>query len=76
MNQTLAQMPDKQLCVVKKIDDKSALNRRLRDMGILPGVELFIEHRAPLGDPITIKITNFSLNLRINEAKKIIVEAK
>lgn len=59
---------------VLRIEDKGAFNRRIRDMGVNPGAQIIIEKKAPLGDPINIKIKNLSLVIRKNEAQKIIVE--
>jgi len=50
------------------------LGRRIRDMGLLPGVEITVIGRAPLKDPVALKIHNFTLTLRNNEADYILVE--
>jgi ferrous iron transport protein A len=50
------------------------LGRRIRDMGLLPGVEVRVIGRAPLRDPVALKIHNFTLSLRNNEADHIMVE--
>jgi ferrous iron transport protein A len=50
------------------------LELKLMEMGCIPGEEVVIEQRAPLGDPISIRIAGYSLSLRINEASQIIVE--
>ena len=50
------------------------LGRRIRDMGLLPGVEITVIGRAPLKDPVALKIHDFTLSLRNNEADYIIVE--
>jgi len=50
------------------------LGRRIRDMGLLPGVEIKVIGRAPLRDPVALKIHNFTLSLRNNEADHIMVE--
>ena len=46
----------------------------LMEMGCIPGEIVFVEQRAPLGDPISIRVAGYSLSLRINEADQIIVE--
>lgn len=48
---------------------------KLMEMGCLPGEEVIVWKRAPLGDPIYILIAGYSLSLRINEAAAIIVES-
>ncbi len=50
------------------------IGRRLRDMGLSPGTELTIIGRAPLKDPVAIRLRNFTLTLRNNEADYIFVE--
>ncbi|MBA2328538.1 MAG: ferrous iron transport protein A [Bacteroidota bacterium] len=52
----------------------SELELKLMEMGCLPGEEVVVEQVAPLGDPISIRISGYSLSLRINEADQIIVE--
>ena len=50
------------------------LELKLMEMGFIPGEEVIVEQRAPLGDPISIRIAGYSLSLRINEANQIIIE--
>ena len=50
------------------------LKRRLMDMGVLVGEEVKVVKVAPLGDPIEVKIKNYSLSLRKKEAEGIAVE--
>ncbi|HEY6837851.1 MAG TPA: ferrous iron transport protein A [Geobacteraceae bacterium] len=50
------------------------LKRRLMDMGVLVGEEVRVVKVAPLGDPIEVKIKNYSLSLRKKEAEGIAVE--
>jgi ferrous iron transport protein A len=47
---------------------------KLMEMGCVPGERIFLEQVAPLGDPISIKISGYSLSLRLNEAEHIQVE--
>jgi ferrous iron transport protein A len=47
---------------------------KLMEMGCVPGERIFLEQVAPLGDPISIKISGYSLSLRLNEAEHINVE--
>jgi ferrous iron transport protein A len=44
---------------------------KLMEMGCVPGEKIFLEQVAPLGDPISIKISGYSLSLRLNEAEHI-----
>jgi len=50
------------------------IGRRLRDMGLSPGTEVEILGRAPLKDPVSIRLKNYTLTLRNNEADFITVE--
>jgi ferrous iron transport protein A len=59
---------------ITRIDVTGLLKRRLRDMGILVGVEVRMEKIAPLGDPLEVTVKSYSLSLRKNEAEGITVE--
>lgn len=50
------------------------LGRRIRDMGLVPGAQIKIQGRAPLYDPVALRIKGFTLTLRNNEADHIEVE--
>lgn len=50
------------------------LGRRIRDMGLVPGAEIRIQGRAPLYDPVALRVKGFTLTLRNNEADHIVVE--
>ena len=50
------------------------LGRRIRDMGLVPGTEFTIQGRAPLYDPVALRLMGFTLTLRNNEADYIEVE--
>lgn len=52
------------------------LGRRIRDMGLVPGTQVRIQGRAPLYDPVSLRIMGFTLTLRNNEADLIEVEVK
>lgn len=60
--------------LVRKIHDRGILNKRLRDIGIYPGVEIIMVKAAPLGDPLEVKVNDNNISLRIAEAKKVEVE--
>ena len=53
--------------------ESSELELKLMEMGCLPGEEIVIEQIAPLGDPISVRISGYSLSLRKNEANQILV---
>ncbi|WP_353119890.1 FeoA family protein [Nitratidesulfovibrio sp.] len=50
------------------------LGRRIRDMGLIPGAEIEVVGRAPLMDPVALRLKGFTLSLRNNEADFIAVE--
>ena len=52
------------------------IKRRLFDMGITPGVEIYLRKRAPLGDPIEITLRGYELTLRLSEANCVLMEVK
>ena len=53
--------------------ESSELELKLMEMGCLPGEEIIVEQKAPLGDPISVRIAGYSLSLRKNEANQIVV---
>jgi ferrous iron transport protein A len=53
---------------------RGELGRRIRDMGLVPGEEIQVTGRAPLKDPISLRLRGFTLSLRNNEADQISVE--
>ena len=55
--------------VVTKIEGDSAYKRRIMDMGITKGSELFIRKVAPLGDPVEITVRGYELSVRKNDAE-------
>ncbi|MBE5733563.1 MAG: ferrous iron transport protein A [Clostridiales bacterium] len=59
---------------VKKINLSYNDKERVGALGLIEGVNLIMLRQAPLGDPVMIKINNFSLALRKSSASKIIVE--
>ena len=55
--------------VVTKIEGDSAYKRRMMDMGITKGSELYIRKVAPLGDPVEITVRGYELSVRKNDAQ-------
>ena len=70
---TVKELPDGKSAVIEKINARGELGRRLRDMGLSPGVSLLMLGRAPLADPLEIKVRGFNLCLRNSEAEKVVV---
>ena len=54
--------------VVVAVKGEGAVRRRLFDMGITPGAEVYLRKKAPLGDPIEISLRGYELTLRKTEA--------
>jgi ferrous iron transport protein A len=67
-------MRDNQTGVIKSIKANGELGRRIRDMGLVPGTEIKVQGRAPLYDPVALRLMGFTLTLRNNEADHIEVE--
>lgn len=56
---------------IARVDAGGELGRRLRDMGLVPGTEVSVVGRAPLKDPVALRLREFTLTLRNNEADHI-----
>ncbi len=56
------------------IDEQGAVKRRLMDMGLTRGTQVYVRKVAPLGDPIEVTIRGYELSLRKGEAEKVQVE--
>lgn len=61
-------------CKVKRIHGEGALKRRIMDMGITKGVEVYVRKVAPLGDPVEITVRDYELSIRKGDAELIEVE--
>ena len=59
---------------VVKLHGEGAVKRRIMDMGITKGVEIFVRKVAPLGDPIEVTVRGYELSLRKADAEMIEVE--
>lgn len=55
--------------IVTKIEGDGAYKRRIMDMGITKGTELYIRKVAPLGDPVEITVRGYELSVRKNDAQ-------
>ena len=62
--------------IVERVTVMGELGRRIRDMGIVPGTPIRIMGRAPLKDPVAVRVLNFTLTLRNNEADHIHVRVE
>jgi len=59
---------------IKKIGGEGAIKRRIMDMGVTKGVEVYIRKVAPLGDPIEVTLRGYELSLRKADCELIEVE--
>ncbi len=59
---------------VKKLTGQGATKRRIMDMGITKGVEIYVRKVAPLGDPVEVTVRGYELSLRKADAAMIEVE--
>jgi len=71
---TLKNVPVGGTAKVIKLYGEGPVKRRIMDMGITKGVEIYIRKVAPLGDPIEVTVRGYELSLRKEDADKIEVE--
>ncbi len=62
--------------IISAVKAKGEMGRRIRDMGLVPGTEVKVQGRAPLKDPVALRIMDFTLTLRNSEADLIEVEVR
>ncbi|MDR2488597.1 MAG: ferrous iron transport protein A [Desulfovibrio sp.] len=63
-----------QCAVIAAVNADGEMGRRIRDMGLIPGADVQIVGRAPLKDPIALRLKEFTLTLRNHEADYIAVK--
>lgn len=68
---TLKEAKVGQTVTVTKLNGEGAVKRRIMDMGITKGTEIYVRKVAPLGDPIEITVRGYELSLRKADAEKI-----
>ena len=71
---TLREAKIGQTVTVKKLTGEGAVKRRIMDMGITKGVDIYVRKVAPLGDPIEVTVRGYELSLRKADAEMIEVE--
>lgn len=71
---TLKQVKVGQSCKVVKLHGEGPVKRRIMDMGITKGVDIYVRKVAPLGDPVEINVRGYELSLRKADAEMIEVE--
>jgi ferrous iron transport protein A len=74
MARTLLDLEEGQQSNITRIGGGGAIRQRLLDMGVTRGTTVLVERRAPLGDPVEVKIKGYHLAIRKDEARHIEVE--
>ncbi len=71
---TLNEIPCGKTVTIKKLTGEGPVKRRIMDMGITKGIEVFVRKIAPLGDPMELTVRGYELSLRKADAQMIEVE--
>ncbi len=71
---TLREVKVGETVTVEKLNGEGGLKRRIMDMGIVKGVEIYVRKVAPLGDPVEVTVRGYELSLRKADAEMISVE--
>ena len=72
----MREMKENQRGIIKKVSARGKMGRRIREMGLVSNVQIQVQGRAPLKDPVAIKLRDFTLTLRNQEADNILVEVE
>ncbi len=70
----LSEMKEGQTAIINTVGGHSALRRRILEMGILKGTEIYVEKYAPLKDPLELIIKGCHISIRVEEAARIKVD--
>ena len=68
---TLRDVKIGQTAVIKRLHGEGALKRRIMDMGLTKGTEVYVRKVAPLGDPVEVNVRGYELSLRKADAEMI-----
>ena len=71
---TLMQVMVGETVTVVKLHGEGAVKRRIMDMGITKGVQVYVRKVAPLGDPVEVNVRGYELSIRKNDAEMIEVQ--
>ena len=71
---TLRDVKIGQTAVIKRLHGEGALKRRIMDMGLTKGTEVYVRKVAPLGDPLELAVRGYELSVRKGDAELIEVE--
>ena len=72
---TLKDVKVGETCTVARLHGEGPVKRRIMDMRITKGTEVYIRKVAPLGDPVEINVRGYELSIRKSEAENILLEA-
>ena len=73
---SMRKLKENQSGIISAVKADGEMGRRIRDMGLVPGTPIKIRGRAPLYDPVALRVLGFTLTLRNNEADFIDVEVE
>lgn len=71
---TLKDIPCGQSATVARLTGEGPVRRRIMDMGITKGVEIFVRKVAPLGDPVEVTVRGYELSVRKADTEMIVVQ--
>lgn len=71
---TLKDVKPGKTVIITKISGEGAIKRRIMDMGLTKGTEVFVRKVAPLGDPVEITVRSYELSVRKYDAELVEVE--
>ena len=71
---TLKEVKTSQTVTVVKLNGEGAVKRRIMDMGITKGVEIYVRKVAPLGDPVEVTVRGYELSVRKADAEMVEVK--
>ena len=71
---TLRQVKCGETATVTRLGGEGALKRRIMDMGITKGTEIYVRKVAPLGDPLEVTVRGYELTIRKGDAENILVD--
>ena len=71
---TLKEVKIGQSAIIKKLHGEGAVKRRIMDMGLTKGTEVYVRKVAPLGDPLELTVRGYELSLRKSEAACVLVD--
>jgi len=70
----LSELKQGQTATIVRVGGNSLLRRRILEMGLVKGTDLYVEKYAPLKDPMELVVKGFHISLRVEEAAQIVVE--